>query len=232
MVYLGGFCLILSMVGLYILLFSSFSPKQKQQITGDFIKKAARKIRIPRDSRIVQEIKKNIPNPQVSLLIQSILIGEVVGLFFLFLDPSPLKFKVLAINAAFLLTASFLCSILTLLNAWWKKKTHLVFRVILQVTTLVIGLILFRMAIKERVANVAIGGISVIKAGYCMKMAIYGYFITVVIAISTMLYTAIKGNPENTHEFEFSNYLFLVVMSGLLIGSGLFLAYSIKFVGF
>ena len=229
MVYLGGFCLIVSMIGLYILLFSSFSPRQKQQITGDFIKKAARKIRIPRDSKMVQGIKKNIPNPQFILLLESIVLGEVVGLFFLFLESNPLKFKILAINAAVLLIASFICSILTLFNAWLKRKTHLVFRIILQATTLTLGLIIYKFSM---INKNSIGGISLIKTSFYLKMAIYGYFITVVVAIGTMLYLAIKGNPEESTAFEFSNYLMLVIMSGLLIGSGLFLAFSIKFVNF
>jgi len=230
MVFLGGFCLIVSMTGLYILLFSSFSPKKTQQMEGDFIIKAARKIRVRKSNTEQEKLAKSQPNPQAVLLIESIIIGEAVGLFFLFLSHNPLKFKFLALNAMFLLVASFLCSVLTLFNTWLKRKTHLIFRIILQATTLIFGVILFRLAIGG--GEGVIGSVSIFKVSYYMQLAIYGYFITVVVAIGTMLYIAIKGNPDKIQEFEFSNYLMLVVMSGLLIGSGLLLAYSIKFVSF
>ena len=64
MVFLGGFCLIVSMTGLYILLFSSFSPKNAQQIEGDFIIKAARKIRVRKNNTEQDSPAKPKPNPQ------------------------------------------------------------------------------------------------------------------------------------------------------------------------
>ena len=230
MVYLGGFCLLVSMVGLYILLISSFSPGESQQIKGEFIQKAARKIRIHKDKSLEKNNSVRAkPNPQFILLVESIIIGEAVGLFFLTLSGNPLKFKFLALNSAVLLIASFLCSVLTLFNTWLRKKTHLVFRVILQATTLIIGIILFKFAMADKST---FESVSIVKAGYYIQMAIYGYFITVVVAIGTMLYVAIKGSPEKLQEFEFGNYLILVIMSGLLIGSGLLLIYSIRFINF
>ncbi len=229
MVYLGGFCLLVSMIGLYILLFSSFSPKQKQTGTGDFIKKAARKIRIHKENSALKEVASEKPNPQFVLLLESIVIGELVGLFFLWLSHHPVKFRLLAFNAAFLLVASFLCSVLTLLNAWMRKKTHLIFRIMLQATTLIIGMILYHIATNQQTSG---ENLLYVDVSYYMRLAVYGYFITVVVAISTMLYIAIKGSPEKLQEFEFSEYLMLVIMSGLMIGSGLVLFYSIKFFGF
>lgn len=226
MVYLGGFCILVSMIGLYILLFSSFSPKQAGQGHGDFIQKAARKIRFHKENTDHKENSREKINPQFSLLLQSIAYGEIVGIFFLWLGHDPLKFKLLAINAALLLIASFLCSVLTLFNAWLRKRTHLIFRIVLQATTLIMGMVLYRFSMGEQSL---FEGESIVKASYYMQMAMYSYFITVVVAIGTMLYVAIKGNPDKLREFEFGEYLKLVIMSGLLIGTGLLLIYSIRF---
>ncbi len=228
MVYLGGFSVLISLIGLYILLIFSFSPRKKKKNKGEFIQKSARKIRVHHSQPSIQTLTKSHQiNPRVILLLETIVIGEVVGLFFLLLSNDPFKYKILAYNAAFLLIASFLCSVLTLLNAWFKKKTHIAFRVSLQAITLIVGIILFRLAMSGKSVKESI---SIVKAGVYMQMAIYGYFITVVVAIVTMLYIALKGDTENNEELEFSNYLMLVIMSGLLIGSGLLLAYSIKFI--
>ncbi|MDW7681388.1 MAG: hypothetical protein SCK70_12540 [bacterium] len=229
MVYLGAFCLFVSMVGLYVLLFSSFSLFESEIKRSDFVQRASRKIRIRRDIKIPTEPVRQQPNPRFVLLVESILIGEVVGLFFLALSHNPIKFKFLAINAALLLLASFLCSVLTLFNAWFRKKTMLPFRIILQASTLIIGLIIFRISMGTQSFS---DSVSIVRSAYYMRTAVYAYYITVVVAIGTMLYVAIKGSPDKLKEFDFNNYLIMVIMSGLVIGSGLLLIYSIQLFGF
>ena len=226
MVYLGAFSLTISIIGLYIMLFSSFSPGE-QRVKGDFIVRAARKIRIRKENAHQNAQKENKPNPQFIMLLESIVVGHIVGLFFLIISSDDLKFKILAYDAGFLLIASFLCSVLTLLNTWLKKKTNLPFRITLQAATLIIGLILMRFAVA---GEAGVTAISSLKAASYMVMAIYSYYITVVIAIFTMLYAALKGIPDNYEAMEFSSYLMLVIISGLLIGSGLLLIYTLKWV--
>ena len=219
MVFLSGLSLLVSMIGLYILLFASFASKDDQQLAKNFINKTSRKIRIRQENKEPAESKPKKPSPQFILLLQTIIIGESVGLFFLTLTASQAKFTILTINAAILFLASFMCSGLTLLNVWLKKKTNIQFRVILQVITLVVGIILIKFSIKD-------------KAAFPFGMfvfPIYFFYGTVVIALGTMLLKVIFGNKIKKEEFNVSNYLLFVIISGLIIGSGLLFASSIAF---
>ena len=152
MVYLSSLSLLVSMIGLYILLFASFASKDEQKLTKNFINKTSRKIRIRQENKEPEEAKPKKPSPQFILLLQTIIIGELVGLFFLSLTGNQTKFTILTINAAILFIASFMCSGLTLLNVWLKKKTNIQFRFILQVITLVIGIILIKFSIRDKAA--------------------------------------------------------------------------------
>ena len=58
---------------------------------------------------------------------------------------------------------------------------------------------------------------------------IYFFYGTVVIALATMLLNVIVGNKIKKEEFNVSNYLLFVIISGLIIGSGLLFASSIAF---
>ena len=219
MVYLSSLSLLVSMIGLYILLFASFASKDDQKLAKNFINKTSRKIRIRQENKEPEEAKPKKPSPQFILLLQTIIIGELVGLFFLSLTGNQTKFTILTINAAILFIASFMCSGLTLLNVWLKKKTNIQFRFILQVITLVIGIILIKFSIRD-------------KAAFLIEMfifPIYFFYGTVVIALGTMLLNVIVGNKTKKEEFNVSNYLIFVIISGLIIGSGLLFASSIAF---
>lgn len=212
MVYLAAVCIIVSMIGLAILLFASFSQKEDLQAVNGFINKESRKIRWRKEPKEEEAAKATEPNPQFVLLLQTIILGELVGLFFLALSNDPLKFTILGINGSILLMASFFCSILALFNVWLKKKTNLGFRVIMQVVTLFLGIILMKFAIRDETPD----------AASYFDLARYSYYITVVVAIATMLINVIFGNKMIKDEFNFSNYLIFVIASGLLIGTGLF----------
>jgi hypothetical protein len=212
MVYLAAISLIVSMTGLTILLFASFSKKEDEQVLNGFINKESRKIRVRQEGEAEDKSKADKPGPKFILLLQTIIIGEIVGLFFLTLTKDPSKFNVLFINSIILFGASFFCSILTLFNVWLQKKTNINFRIILQAATLVLGIILMRFAFKE---------ITISPEEYFFKVIYNCYFITVVIAISTMLLNVIFGKTTKTPEFNFSNYLIIVIVSGLIIGTGL-----------
>jgi hypothetical protein len=219
MVYLSGLSLLVSMIGLYILLFASFATRDDQQLQKGFINKESRKIRIRKENNNLEKSKPKKPSPQFVLLLQTTIIGELVGLFFLSLSINQRKFTILTINAAFLVMASFVCSALTLLNVWLKKKTNIQFRFILQVITLVLGIILMKISIKDEAA-MPIG---------IFVAPIYFYYGTVVVALGTMLLNVIFGNKAKKTEFNFSNYLILVIISGLVIGTGLLFTSSLTF---
>lgn len=219
MVYLAAVSIMVSMIGLAILLFASFSQKEDRQVVNGFVNKDSRKIRARKESEVDENAKSDKPSPQFVLLLQTIIIGELVGLFFLALSHDPLKFTILSINGSLLLMVSFACSVLALLNVWLKKKTNLIFRIILQVVTLVLGITLMKFAIKDHVAEAA---------GY-FSMAMYSYYITVVVAIATMLLNVILGNKTSKTEFNFGNYLIFVIVSGLTIGTGLLITASLVF---
>lgn len=219
MVFLSGFSLVVSMIGLYILLFASFATKDEQGQQKNFINKASRKIRIHKENDEPEQPSPKKPSPQFVLLLQTIIIGELVGLFFLTLTDNLMKFTILIINSAILLIASLGCSGLTLFNVWFKKRTNIQFRVIIQVATLILGIILMRLSFRDKVS---------ISRGY-FDTPMYFFYGTVVVALGTMLLNVIFGNKTKNIEFNFSNYLILVIVSGLVIGTGLLLTSSLVF---
>jgi F0F1-type ATP synthase assembly protein I len=218
MVFLSGLSLLVSMIGLYILPFASFATKDDQQ-QKDFINKASRKIRIHKENKEPEKSESKKPSPQFMLLLQTIIIGELVGLFFLTLTDNPTKYRILFFNSVILLIASLGCSGLTLFNVWLKKKTNIQFRVILQVITLVLGIFLMKLSFREEVP---------VSRGY-FDAPMYFYYGTVVVALGTMLINVISGNKTEKTEFNFNNYLILVIVVGLVIGTGLLITSSIIF---
>lgn len=219
MVYLSSLSLLVSMIGLYILLFASFATKDEQPQQKDFINKETRKIRIRKENTEPEESTQKKPSPQFILLLETIIIGELVGLFFLTITDNPMKFSILTFNAGILLIASLGCSGLTLFNVWLKKKTNIRFRVILQLATLILGIVLMKLSFRDKVS---------VSRGY-FDMPMYFYYGTVVVALGTMLLNVIFGNKTKKVEFNFGNYLILVIVSGLVIGTGLLLTSSLIF---
>lgn len=220
MVYLAAVSIMVSMIGLAILLFASFSQKEDRQVVNGFVNKNYRKIRARTEAEELDNTKPGKPNPKFVMLLQTIIIGELVGLFFLALSHDALKFTILSINASLLLMASFGCSVLALFNVWLKKKTNLSFRIILQVATLMLGITLMKFAMRDKIVVEA--------AGY-FSMAMYSYYITVVIAIATMLLNVIFGDKAAKTEFNFGSYLIFVIVSGLAIGTSLLISASLIF---
>lgn len=213
MVYFAAASLIVAMIGLSILLFASFAPQADQPASDGFIIKGFRKIRARPEKEPEEKPKENQPNPKFILLVKTIIIGEAVGLFFLALTSNPTKFQILFVNSIILFGASFFCSVLTLFNVWLKKQTNIQFRIIVQVITLILGIILMNQAFK---------GIAITPDEYFLKIVYNSYYLTVVVAIITMLLNVISGNKSKTPEFNFSNYLLVVVVSGLVIGTFLY----------
>jgi hypothetical protein len=219
MVYLSAFSLLVSMIGLYILLFASFALKDDQKPQPGFINKESRKIRIRQEKVEPEEPKTDKPSPQFITLLQTIILGELVGLFFFGLSENPMKFRILTVNAGFLLIASLFCSVLTLFNAWFKKKTNIQFRIILQAITLIVGIVLMKLSVRDKIEIPS----SVLVWPY------YFFYSTVVISLFTMLYNVITGNKLIKVDFNFNSYLIQVIISGLIIGTGLYITSSLRF---
>ncbi len=216
---LSSISLLVSMIGLFILLFASFASKDDQQQQHGFINKESRKIRVRKETNEPEETEKKKPGSQFVLLLQTIIIGELVGLFFLTLTNHPMKYSLLYLNGGILLVASLGCSGLTLCNVWLKKKTNIRFREILQVATLLLGIILMKQSVTIEAA---------FSRSY-FDMPMYFYYGTVVIALVTMLLKVIRGKKAEKTDFNFSNYLILIIASGLLIGTMLLITSSIIF---
>lgn len=219
MVVLSGLSLLVSMIGLCILLFASFATRDDQLQGKGFVNKESRKIRIRKEDKEPEESKPKKPGSQFVLLLQTIIIGELVGLFFLTITANPAKYSILKFNAAILLIASLGCAGLTLLNVWLEKKTNIQFRVIIQLATLSLGIVLMKLSFRGEVA---------ISRGY-FDMPRYFYYGTVVVALGTMLLNVIFRDKTKKVEFNFSNYLILVIVSGLVIGTLLLITTSLIF---
>ena len=91
---------------------------------------------------------------------------------------------------------------------------HLLFRIILQVVTLIAGILLMQSSA---------AGKAEMPTDYVTN-AYYAYFVTVVVALLTMLFNVVTGNKDEEVDFNYNIYLLVVIASGLIIGSSLYLA--------
>jgi len=210
---LSSLSLLVSMTGLFILLFASFSSNESDSPQHGFVSRQARKIRIHEANPTPTPEESKAPNPKFIMLLETIIIGELVGLFFLTLTHHPLKYSILFYNAIVLLIASLGCSGLTLLNVWLSRKTHIEFRIIVQAATLVIAIVLVKLSMREETE---------LSRGY-FDAPMYVYFASVVVALATMLYNVIQRKEKEKIEPDLSKYLLLVIGVGLFIGTGLYI---------
>ncbi len=209
---LSSLSLLVSMTGLFIMLFASFASDESDTPKSGFVNRQARKIRVHQEPANPEPEETKAPNPKFIMLLQTIIIGEFVGLFFLTLTHHPLKYSILFYNAVVLLIASLGCSGLTLLNVWLSRKTHIEFRIIVQAITLVTAIVLAKLSFRETVE---------VARGY-FDTPMYFFFATVVVALATMLYNVIGRKDKEKIELVFSKYLILVIGVGLVIGTGLY----------
>lgn len=216
---------IASVVALYVLIIGSFEKKEKKEekLTQQFIKRESRTIKITKSEENPLKENKGL-NTQVSSLLWTVVIGQAVALYFIlvFLEGNKDVNIVLRVNGIVLLLASFLCSILTIFNGWFKKKMNISHRLMFQVYSLVVAIILFRMGIEKGISiKEAIGA-----AGYIPNIIIIVYFSTVIFALALMLFDGIYRKSERV-DFNFNIYLLIVVAVGMGVGLSLLLALSI-----
>lgn len=207
-----------SVISLYILIFASFEKKEKKpQIPYHFIKRDSRYIKAkPFENKSGEEKQGN--NSRVVSLLSTVIIGQIVTLYFLFvfLNKDTIIRPILRMNALILLIASFICSILTILNAWLKKKMVISFRLLFQGYSLLMSMILIRLTIRKGVTIKA----AVSAAGIIPDIIISMYFSSVIVALAMMLIDALYRKNEHV-DYDFNIYFRIVVLVGMIVGLGM-----------
>lgn len=211
LIFISTLALVISKIALFVfLLFSFIIELKSQKIEEKYISREQRKIKIPQkdESLIIIELKKTILRRTTLLWTMSI--GEIVGYIFLILSQHPIKFRVLEINATWLLLGSLLCQLLTMMNAWLKKKMDLLFRIEFQFGLVILGGILISIVTSYNVLTI----------NQFLMIIVLAYFSTTVLAIFSMLIDAMIAK-QGIYDFDYNHYSRLVILIGLIIGSGI-----------
>jgi len=208
----SGVSLLIGKIALFMYLINSFKLELKLKVSAlDIIKGGVPERFLNNGIPEVHiiNLKRNILELQT--LLWTLGIGEIVGYIFLFLTVHPKKFEFILLNSIYLIVGSLVCQMLTLLNSWFRIKTHLLIRLGFQFGLITTGLMLiFIVKINEAfyIDNI-------------MQLLILGYFFTSVLALVTMLLDALFFD-KGTRPFDFNHYSRLVIILGLLIGSSLY----------
>ncbi len=216
---LAALSIFASVVSVYILIIASFEKreKKKEKPKQQFIKRESRTIVVNHTKNETKEEKEGV-NTQVTSLLSTVVIGQAVGLYFLFVFLSGTKgyYSVLKFNGVFLLLASFLCSILTMLNGWLKKKMEISFRLIFQGYSFIVAIVLCRIAFNGKL-NVQQ---AISKAGPILNYIVIVSFSTVIVALGLMFLDGIYRKQQRL-DYNFNIYYLIVVITGMGIGLGL-----------
>jgi len=215
-----------SVVALYILIIASFSQKEKTEPDEQphFIKRDSRIIKVnkstPQNDQQVETI-----NTQVSSLLWTVISGQFVGIyfFFVFIPGNDAAFVIMRINAMLLLLASFICSFLTMANGWMKKRMVISFRLIFQIYSLLVALILFRLGIGSGITF----SDAIHKAGVIPDFIVNFYFLTVIIALALMLLDSSTFRKQEKVDYNYSIYFLIVVGVGMVVGLSLKILLSV-----
>ena len=213
-----------SIIALYVLIIGSFEKKDKKEerVEHHYIKNTSRIRNVNKINENKIHQSKGL-NTQVSSLLWTVIIGQAVGLYFLFvfLSKNEAVHIILRINGFFLLIAAFLCSILTMFNGWLKKKMEIPFRLIFQGYSLGVAIILFRLGIHRGVSVKE----AVVAAGIFPNITIVVFFTTVILALILMLLDALYRKHERV-DFNYNIYFLIVVIVGMVVGLSLLFALS------
>ncbi|MBN2012479.1 hypothetical protein JW960_24330 [candidate division KSB1 bacterium] len=218
--------ILVSLVALYVLIIGSFRTKEKR----DFISsdERSRRTRIITASAIRKKISqlKRKSNTRVTSIIWTVLIGQGMGIYFLlaFVERSYTMKLIIKMNGGLLLLASILCSIMTILNAWIKKKMVVMYRLAFQSYAFVIAVLLLMYRISPGT------GIRKISwaANVLPEIVIYFYIATVIVALALMLWDALYRKHLHV-DYDFSKYYRLVVYIGMFLGLSMII--GLKFMG-
>ncbi|MCI0512021.1 hypothetical protein L0128_02255 [candidate division KSB1 bacterium] len=189
-------CILVGTSALYLFLVKSFNQAQN-------IKKTVS----PEREKLIQQ--------KTTYFIISLIVSEILGIFFLSLTGS-LKNSIITLNGFAFLVASCLCSIITIVNAVRLEKINLLVRVTTQFLTLFFALIFIRISIEIpdlKTLEQLSGRIAL----FLQFFAVF-YFATSVSAVLLILWDAIKIEIEYLR-----NYLVWVLVIGITVGTGLYI---------
>ena len=214
-----------SIVALYVLIIGSFEKKEKKEkkVERQFIKRESRTIKVNKSDNNQLQQTEGL-NTQVNSLLWTVIVGQTVGLYFLFvfLDVPKNVNLVLRLNAIILLLASFLCSIFTMFNGWLKRKMDVSHRLMFQGYSLAVAITLFRLGISKGITVEQ----AVVAAGIIPNIIIYVFFTTVILALILMLLDGLYRKNERV-DFNFNIYFLIVVIVGMIVGLSLLSVLSI-----
>lgn len=215
-IILASISIFASIIALYVLIIASFQKKERPATTEH---SNQRRTRIITASAIRQKIKqiKRKTNTRVTSMIWTVLIGQGMGIYLLltYVESSKILVgRILKINGGLLLLASLLCSVLTLLNGWLKKKMVIAFRLAFQTYSFIIAMILLMFRMKG-----GHGARTTIFARIMPEFVIYFFLLTVVVALAMMLWDALYRKHLHI-SYDYSKYYRLVVLIGMILGLG------------
>lgn len=211
--------LVISKIALFMYLINSFKMELSYKLFGRDLalgRLPSRKTTAMIHERDQLEIRRGLI--EIQTLMWTIGIGEIVGHVFLTLTAHPHRIEIILLNAIYLIIASLMCQMLTLLNAWFKVRTYLFYRVALQSLLLIFGCFL----------------ISLVDPGYydvarILLFMVLAFFTTSIIALITMLLDGLFFDPGN-RSFDYNHYTRLVILLGLIIGSSLYYHFSLSLI--
>ncbi|MBN1155947.1 hypothetical protein JXB12_13600 [candidate division KSB1 bacterium] len=202
---IGKFALILYL----FMIFYGKDLKETEEIKR-FAKRQVRKIILPKRDK--KSIREEIARYVLKLrtLLWSMFIGELIGYIFLALANNAAGFNVLVCNAIILFLSAYLCQLMTLVDAWIKKKSDMLVRLTFQLGLVVLASILLCIA----------GGKGFFDVKILLTVIILLFFSSAVIALYTMLFEGIF-NQEKNPPYDFNNYSRIVILLGVAIGASL-----------
>ncbi|MBN1155948.1 hypothetical protein JXB12_13605 [candidate division KSB1 bacterium] len=212
-----------SIIALFTLIIASFqSGDTGKDRSVRFIRRASRTIKTNDSSDKVEKADVNV---RVTALLWTVVLGQVIGLFFVlfYVSDADASRTFLRVNGFILIFASLLCSFLTILNGWLKIRMELWYRIIFQAYSFVVGGFLLSGAVGGRISISR----AVSEAGEKLYLIIMAFFFTVILALILMFADGVYRDNERL-EYDFNNYFRIVITVGMIIGLGLLFIRSIR----
>jgi hypothetical protein len=203
LIFLAICSIIASLAALYVLVIASFEKGEKTANPNPFASTGA-----------VLKHEKPVKT-QVSSLIWTVVLGQVVGLYYflLFSSNSHIVGTFFRLNALILLAASVICSVLTILNAWFKRRMVISHRLIFQSYSLVVAIVLLIISAKKSTSI----SMAMKQASSRMDIVIILYFSSVIVALFLMLWDGLYRKEEEV-EYDYGTYFRIVIIVGMVVG--------------
>jgi hypothetical protein len=214
----GVTSILASVAALYVLIIATFQTKQPVgQPKSGVVRRPVRTITASEIRKKISQLKRKT-NTRITSMLWTVLIGQSMGIYFLtnFVGKTWSVRIIIKMNGGFLLLASILCSIMTILNGWLKKRTIVSFRLIFQAYSFATAVLL----LMTRYSRGGIGQRVDLFVGLMPQVVTYFYIATVVIALGLMLWDALYRKHLHV-EYDYSIYYRLVVLIGMFLGLGM-----------